>query len=204
MGMDGGAGFPRERTTRLRHDDPDRSLVFAPALARPGRAHRLAARTRFAPQAGLPAAGPGPLRPGAGLPTPAGLSASGQVALGLLVLVVTLWISECVSPANSAVLLTGMAVVGLMGKPLTPGAKPMGSADALTVMLGGFSSTAVLLVAAALFLAVALKHRAGPPGRPAGDEPGGPVARAAHAGRDAGGLRAGAVHSPRPRRAWAR
>ncbi len=92
------------------------------------------------------------------LPTPAGLSASGQVALGLLVLVVTLWISECVSPANSAVLLTGMAVVGLMGKPLTPGAKPMGSADALTVMLGGFSSTAVLLVAAALFLAVALKH----------------------------------------------
>ncbi|ABM30888.1 DASS family sodium-coupled anion symporter [Paracidovorax citrulli] len=92
------------------------------------------------------------------LPTPAGLSPSGQVALGLLVFVVTLWISECVSPANSAVLLTGMAVVGLMGKPLTPGARPMGSADALTVMLGGFSSTAVLLVAAALFLAVALKH----------------------------------------------
>ena len=85
------------------------------------------------------------------LPTPAGLTASGQVALALLALVITLWISECVSPANSAVILTGMAVVGLMGK-------PMGSADALTTMLGGFSSTAVLLVAAALFLAVALKH----------------------------------------------
>ena len=92
------------------------------------------------------------------LPTPAGLTASGQVALALLALVITLWISECVSPANSAVILTGMAVLGLMGKSLTPGAKPMGSADALTTMLGGFSSTAVLLVAAALFLAVALKH----------------------------------------------
>ncbi|WP_159996310.1 DASS family sodium-coupled anion symporter [Roseomonas sp. 18066] len=92
------------------------------------------------------------------LPTPAGLSASGQVALALLALVITLWISECVSPATSAVILTGAAVVGLMGKPLTGGARPMSSADALTVMLGGFSSTAVLLVAAALFLAVALKH----------------------------------------------
>ncbi|MFT3779273.1 MAG: DASS family sodium-coupled anion symporter [Ottowia sp.] len=92
------------------------------------------------------------------LPQPAGLSASGQVALGLLVLVVTLWISECVSPANSAVILTGAAVLGLMGKPLTEGGKPMKSSDALTTMISGFSSTAVLLVAAALFLAVALKH----------------------------------------------
>ncbi|MCQ4159420.1 anion permease [Roseomonas sp. GC11] len=92
------------------------------------------------------------------LPTPAGLTPSGQVSLALLALVITLWISECVSPANSAVILTGMAVLGLMGKPLTAGAKPMTSTDALTVMLGGFSSTAVLLVAAALFLAVALKH----------------------------------------------
>lgn len=92
------------------------------------------------------------------LPTPAGLSPSGQVALGLLALVVTLWISECVSPANSAVILTGAAVLGLMGKTLTPTGPVMKSADALGVMLTGFSSTAVLLVAAALFLAVALKH----------------------------------------------
>ncbi|MDQ1081125.1 DASS family sodium-coupled anion symporter [Pseudoroseomonas cervicalis] len=92
------------------------------------------------------------------LPTPEGLSAAGQVSLALLALVITLWISECVSPATSAVILTGMAVVGLMGKSLTPNARPMSSADALGVMLTGFSSTAVLLVAAALFLAVALKH----------------------------------------------
>lgn len=91
------------------------------------------------------------------LPTPAGLSPSGQVALGLLALVITLWISECVSPANSAIILTGMAVLGLMGKPLTAGAPPLNSTQALGVMLTGFSSTAVLLVAAALFLAVALK-----------------------------------------------
>ena len=92
------------------------------------------------------------------LPLPTGLSPSGQVALGLLALVVTLWISECVSPANSAVILIGAAVLGLMGKSLKPGGKVMGSSDALNAMLTGFSSTAVLLVAAALFLAVALKH----------------------------------------------
>lgn len=91
------------------------------------------------------------------LPTPAGLTASGQVALGLLVLVIVLWISECVSPANSAIVLTGAAVLGLMGHPLRAGGPPMSSTAALTTMLTGFSSTAVLLVAAALFLAVALK-----------------------------------------------
>ncbi|MBD7961138.1 SLC13 family permease [Comamonas avium] len=92
------------------------------------------------------------------LPQPAGLTDSGQVALGLLVLVVVLWISECVSPANSAVVLTGAAVLGLMGTSLTEGGKVMNSSAALSTMLTGFSSTAVLLVAAALFLAVALKH----------------------------------------------
>jgi len=91
------------------------------------------------------------------LPMPAGLTASGQVALGLLVLVIVLWISECVSPANSAIVLTGAAVLGLMGKPLRAGGPPLTSTNALTTMLTGFSSTAVLLVAAALFLAVALK-----------------------------------------------
>ncbi len=91
------------------------------------------------------------------LPTPAGLTASGQVALGLLVFVIVLWISECVSPATSAILLVGFAVLGLMGKPLRAGGPPMNSTAALTSMLTGFSSTAVLLVAAALFLAVALK-----------------------------------------------
>lgn len=91
------------------------------------------------------------------LPTPAGLSASGQVALGLLALVIILWVSECVSPAASAIVLIGMAVLGLMGTPLTDGGPPMSSAVALNVMLGGFASSAVLLVAGALFLAVALK-----------------------------------------------
>lgn len=91
------------------------------------------------------------------LPRPAGLSASGQVALGLLALVIVLWISECVSPANSAIVLMGAAVLGLMGRPLRDGGPPLSSTAALNTMLTGFSSTAVLLVAAALFLAVALK-----------------------------------------------
>jgi len=91
------------------------------------------------------------------MPTPAGLTASGQVALGLLALVIVLWISECVSPANSAVILTGAAVLGLMGHPLRAGGPPLSSTAALNTMVMGFSSTVVLLVAAALLLAVALK-----------------------------------------------
>lgn len=91
------------------------------------------------------------------LPRPAGLSASGQVALGLLALVIVLWISECVSPANSAIVLIGAAVLGLMGRPLREGGPPLSSTGALNTMLTGFASTAVLLVAAALFLAVALR-----------------------------------------------
>lgn len=91
------------------------------------------------------------------LPTPAGLNPAGQVALGLLALVIILWVTECVSPAASAIVLTGMAVLGLMGKSLTPGGEPMTSSSALGVMLTGYSSSAVLLVAGALFLAVALK-----------------------------------------------
>lgn len=92
------------------------------------------------------------------LPTPAGLSGGGHVALALLALVVTLWISECISPANSAVVMTTLAVLALIGRPLSANApKPLDSAGALTVMLSGFSSPAVILVAGALFLAAALK-----------------------------------------------
>lgn len=91
------------------------------------------------------------------LPTPPGLAPAGQVALGLLALVIILWITECVSPAASAIVLTGMAVLGLMGKSLTPNGPPLDSSGALALMLNGYSSSAVLLVAGALFLAVALK-----------------------------------------------
>lgn len=90
------------------------------------------------------------------LPAPGGLGASGQVALGLLVLLVILWISECVSPAVSAIVLIGMAVLGLMGKPLVAGGEPLGSSGALGIMLGGFSSSAVLLVAGAMIVGFVL------------------------------------------------
>ncbi|QDQ88221.1 DASS family sodium-coupled anion symporter [Alcaligenaceae bacterium SJ-26] len=92
------------------------------------------------------------------LPTPAGLSGSGQTALAVLALVVVIWVSECVSPAASAVILTGTAVFGLIGTTMPGAETPLSSAKALNLMLSGFSSSAVILVAMALFLAVALKH----------------------------------------------
>jgi anion transporter len=92
------------------------------------------------------------------LPTPAGLTTSGQAALGVLAMVIIIWISECVSPAASAIVLTGAAVLGLIGTTLPGSTTPLGSAQALNLMLAGFSSSAAILVAMALFLAVALKH----------------------------------------------
>jgi anion transporter len=91
-------------------------------------------------------------------PTPPSLGAAGQVSLALLVLAITLWVSECVSAPTSAVILAAAAVGGLYGKPLNVASKvPLSTTAALNEMLSGFSSSAVILVAGALFLAAALK-----------------------------------------------
>ncbi|WP_114393360.1 SLC13 family permease [Oleisolibacter albus] len=92
------------------------------------------------------------------MPTPVGLSTAGQAALGVLAMVVIIWISECVSPAASAIILVGVAALGLIGTMMPDGKAPLTSAQSLNLMLGGFSSSAAILVAMALFLAVALKH----------------------------------------------
>lgn len=92
------------------------------------------------------------------LPTPAGLTTSGQTALGVLAMVIIIWITECVSPAASAIILVGTAVLGLIGTHLPNAQAPLQSGTALNIMLSGFSSSAAILVAMALFLAVALKH----------------------------------------------
>lgn len=87
-----------------------------------------------------------------------GLSPAGQVGLGLLALALVLWVTECVSPPVSALVLIAAAVAGLSGLAL-PGAgqRPLSTSAALGLMLAGFSNTAVWLVAGALFLAAAMQ-----------------------------------------------
>src|SRR5689334_10583406 len=91
------------------------------------------------------------------MPQPAGLSASGQRALGVLAFAIVLWVSEAVSyPVSAAIIV---AIGGLMIG-LAPGAdgKAPGTARALGMFLEGFASTAVAVVGGALVIAAAMKH----------------------------------------------
>ncbi len=97
------------------------------------------------------------------LPRPESLTGSGQAALALLVLAVSLWITECVSAAASAFVLMAAAIISMVGTsmPVAPGATvapaAMSSGAVLRLMLAGFSESAAWLVAGALFLAAAMK-----------------------------------------------
>jgi sodium-dependent dicarboxylate transporter 2/3/5 len=90
-------------------------------------------------------------------PQPAGLSASGQRAIAVLMFAVVIWVSEAVSFSVSApvIVALGGLIVGL--GPGTGGAR-FGTAKALGMYLEGFASTAVAVVGGALILAAAMKH----------------------------------------------
>ena len=89
-------------------------------------------------------------------PFPATLTPMGRSLLAVLAFMVVIWVSEAMSyPASSVMLIISM--VGLLGiAPAKPGGAPMGTAKALTLALSGFSSSAWILVVAALFIAAAM------------------------------------------------
>jgi sodium-dependent dicarboxylate transporter 2/3/5 len=91
------------------------------------------------------------------LPTPSGLPVAGQRMLAIFVFAVVTWITEAVSYEVSSVLIVALIAV-LLG--LAPDvAKPatmIGTTKALGMALGGFASTALALVAAALVIAAAM------------------------------------------------
>ena len=91
------------------------------------------------------------------LPTPAGLPVAGQYMLGMLLFSVILWTTEAVDYAISAVLITALMafLLGAAPDPAKP-AQLLGTSAALTMALGGFANTALALVAAALFISVAM------------------------------------------------
>jgi len=91
------------------------------------------------------------------LPTPEGLPVAGQRMLAIFVFAVIAWITEAVSYEVSSMIIVALIAV-LLG--LAPDvAKPqalIGTTRALGMALGGFASTALALVAAALVIAAAM------------------------------------------------
>lgn len=92
------------------------------------------------------------------LPNPADLPVVGQRALAILAFAVILWVTEAVPYPVSAAMILGLAAV-LLG--LAPNMENpeelLGTKNALRMALAGFSSPAVALVAAALFLATTMQ-----------------------------------------------
>ena len=92
------------------------------------------------------------------LPNPESLPVAGQRALAVLAFAVILWVSEAVSYPVSAIFIVALlaVLVGLSPSMDNP-SELIGSKEALTMAIGGFSSTALLLVAGALVLATAME-----------------------------------------------
>jgi anion transporter len=92
------------------------------------------------------------------MPAPQGLSAAGQVMLAVLAFAVIVWMTEALDYAVSAVVIGALMIFLLAFAPdaARPAAGDMGTGAALALALGGFSNSAVALVAAACFIAAAM------------------------------------------------
>ena len=91
------------------------------------------------------------------LPTPAGLPIAGHRMLGILAFAVIVWMTESIDYAVSAVIIAALMafLLGLAPNPNNPSAL-MGTSAGLTLAFSGFANAALVLVAAALFLAAAM------------------------------------------------
>lgn len=91
------------------------------------------------------------------LPTPEGLPVAGQRVLAVFGFAVVIWVTEALDYAVSAIVIAALLAF-LLGTAPDP-AKPqalLGTVQGLTIAVSGFSNTALILVAAALFLATAM------------------------------------------------
>ncbi|HSJ41881.1 MAG TPA: DASS family sodium-coupled anion symporter, partial [Xanthobacteraceae bacterium] len=91
------------------------------------------------------------------LPTPAGLPVAGHRMLAILAFAVIIWMTEAVDYAVSAIVIAVLMAFLLGLAPSVANPKVLlGTSGALTLAFGGFANTALVLVAAALFLAAAM------------------------------------------------
>lgn len=92
------------------------------------------------------------------LPNPDDLPVMGQRALAILAFAVILWMTEAVAYPVSAAMIIGLTTLLLGFAPnMANPDELLGTKAALQMALGGFSNSAVALVAAALFLAAAMQ-----------------------------------------------
>lgn len=92
------------------------------------------------------------------LPTPEQLPEIGHRTLAILVFAVILWITEAVSyPVSSAMIVSLIALILGVGPTLDDPNTTLGTSEALKMALSGFSNSAVILVAGALFIAAGMQ-----------------------------------------------
>lgn len=92
------------------------------------------------------------------LPNNGDLPVAGQRGLAILAFAVILWVTEAVSyPVSSAMIISLAALLLGLAPSIEDPDTILGTTGALKLALGGFSNSAVALVAAALFLAVAMQ-----------------------------------------------
>ena len=91
------------------------------------------------------------------LPTPANLPVAGHRMLAILAFAVIIWMTEAIDYAVSAIVIAALMAFLLGLAPSVANPKVlMGTSAALTLAFSGFTSTGLVLVAAALFLAAAM------------------------------------------------
>ena len=91
------------------------------------------------------------------LPTPADLPTAGHRMLAILAFSIVVWMTDSVSyPVSAAIIVALMAFLLGTAPSVAAPTKLLGTAAGLTTALGGFSNTALALVAGALFLAAAM------------------------------------------------
>jgi len=91
------------------------------------------------------------------LPTPAGLPVAGHRMLAILAFAVIIWMTEAIDYAVSAIVIAALMAFLLGLSPDVANPKVlMGTSRGLSLAFSGFSSTGLVLVAAALFLAAAM------------------------------------------------
>lgn len=108
------------------------------------------------------------------LPTSSSLLVMAKAALAILAFAVIMWVTEAVSYPVSATLILGLIILLLgfspvqhlseqlghpkSGNAILKGSELLGTNNALSLAFSGFSTSAVALVTAALFLAVAMQE----------------------------------------------
>lgn len=90
------------------------------------------------------------------MPQPDGLSIAGQRILAILAFAVIVWLTEALDYAVSSVVIVALIALALGSAPVGTGTELLGTGRALAKALSGFSNSALALVAAALFLSVAM------------------------------------------------